>query len=223
MPPGPVLAFDQALGVLRQFRGARRAASRTMEHCELCSAELPGEHRHLVELASRQLVCACDPCAMLFDGLERSKYKRVSRSIQFLENFAMTDAQWDSLRIPINLAFFFHLSLEGRTVALYPSPAGAVESLLTLEAWNEIVEGNPVLRYLQPDVEALLVNRINRRGKAINQEYYIAPMDKCYQLVGLIRANWKGLSGGAEVWEEIDRFFADLHAHAETVRGGSDA
>jgi hypothetical protein len=223
MPPAHVLAFDQAVGVLRQFRGARRATSRAVERCELCSAELHHDHPHLVELASRQLVCACDACAMLFDGLERSKYKRVSRSIQFLKDFAMTDAQWDCLIIPINLAFFFKSSIEGRTVALYPSPAGAVESLLTLEAWNEIVEGNPVLRHMQPDVEALLVNRIGRRDGAIPLEYYIAPMDRCYQLVGLIRANWKGLSGGAEVWEEIDRFFANLRANAETVRGGSDA
>ena len=223
MPPEPTLAFDQALGVLRQFRGTRRAASRTVEHCELCSAELHGEHPHLVELASRQLVCACDACAMLFDGMERSKFKRVSRSVQFLESFAMTDTQWDSLIIPINLAFFFQSSIEGRTIAYYPSPAGAVESLLTLEAWNAIVEDNPVLRRMQSDVEALLVNRIGRKDQAIPPEYYIAPMDKCYQLVGLIRANWKGLSGGAEVWEEIGRFFADLRANADTVSGGADA
>jgi len=223
MPPARVSAFDQAVGVLRQFRGARRAASRAVEHCELCSAELHHDHPQLVELASRQLLCACDACAMLFDGMERSKYKRVSRLTRFLQDFAMTDAQWDSLIIPINLAFFFQSSIEGRTVALYPSPAGAIESLLTLDAWNEIVEANPVLRHMQSDVEALLVNRIGRRDKAIPPEYYIAPMDRCYQLVGLIRANWKGLSGGAEVWDEIDRFFADLRSNAETVSGGSYA
>ena len=223
MPPEPALAFDQALGVLRQFRGTRRAMSRTIEHCELCSAELHGEHPHLVELASRQLVCACDACAMLFDGMERSKYKRVSRSIQFLENFAMTDAQWDGLIIPINLAFFFQSSIENRMVAFYPSPAGAVESLLTLEAWNEIVNNNPALRRMQPDVEALLVNRIGSKERTVPPEYYIAPMDRCYQLVGLIRANWKGLSGGTEVWEAIGRYFADLREHAETVSEGAHA
>ena len=61
-----------------------------------------------------------------------------------------------------------------------------------------------MLRHLQSDVEALLVNRIDRREQGSPAEYYIAPIDECYQLVGLIRANWKGLSGGAEVWEEID-------------------
>ena len=223
MTPDPAMAFDQALGVLRQFRGLRRPATRAVEHCELCSAELQGEHPHLVELASRQLVCACDACALLFDGLDTSKYKRVSRRICFLPDFAITDAHWDSLIIPINLAFFFRSSLEDRTIALYPSPAGAVESLLSLDTWTAMLENNAVLRRLQPDIEALLVNRIRRPGTADAPQYYVAPIDECYRLVGLIRAHWKGLSGGAEVWEEIDRFFADLRGRAEVVTGGADA
>ena len=223
MPEQPSLAFEQALGALRQFRGMRRFSSRALEHCELCSAELHSEHPHLVELASRQLVCACDACALLFDGLERSKYKRVSRRIRFLPEFALTPAQWDSLVIPINLAFFFRSSIEDRTVALYPSPAGAVESLLPLDTWNAIVAENPALHHLQSDIEALLVNRISRPDAPAPAQYYIAPIDECYRLVGLIRANWKGLSGGAEVWTEIDRFFADLHARAEIADGGPDA
>jgi hypothetical protein len=116
------------------------------------------------------------------------------------------------LHIPINLAFFFHCSPAGRVVAQYPSPAGAVESLLTLEAWHELAEDNLILRELEPDVEALLVNRV---GQA--REYYRAPIDKCYQLVGLIRSNWRGLSGGAEVWEEIGRFFAGLKERSNPV------
>jgi len=222
MSEGPI-AFDQALGVLRQFRGTRRLASRAVERCALCSAELYADHPHLVELASRQLVCACDACAMLFDGFERSKYKRVPRQIQSLPDFAMTDAQWDSLIIPINLAFFFHSSIEGRTIALYPSPAGAVESLLPLDTWTAIAENNAVLLHLRSDIEALLVNRIGRPYGNSSPQYYIAPIDECYRLVGLIRANWKGLSGGTEVWDEIDRYFSNLHSRAETVAGGADA
>jgi len=222
MPEQP-MAFEQALGALRQFRGMRRFSTRALEHCELCSAELHSEHPHLVELASRQLVCACDACAMLFDGLQRGKYKRVSRSIRFLPGFALTSAQWDGLVIPINLAFFFISSIENRTIALYPSPAGAVESLLPLDTWNAIVAGNPSLLRLQSDVEALLVNRISRPDSTTPAQYYIAPVDECYRLVGLIRAHWKGLSGGSEVWAEIDRFFAELRARAEISDGGSDA
>jgi hypothetical protein len=224
----PVPELDQALGILRQFRGTRTASWREVERCELCSAPLHHEHPHLVELTSRQLVCACDPCALLFDGMERSKYKRVSRQVLSLPDFAMTDMRWESLIIPINLAFFFTSSLEARTVALYPSPAGAVESLLTLEAWTAIVDDNPVLRRMQPDIEALLVNRIgvNRMRQADiagPAEYFIAPMDECYKLVGLIRANWKGLAGGTEVWERIGQFFAELGSKATPVSGGPNA
>jgi hypothetical protein len=220
MPDQPALAFEQALGVLRQFRGSRRSASR-VERCELCGAELIDGHPHLVELVSRQVLCACDACALLFDGAQRSKFKRVSRNIRFLPVFEMTDAEWNNLAIPINLAFFFHSSIEGRMVALYPSPAGPVESMLPMDSWNAIVEKNPVLWRLQSDIEALLINRINRSAKETLAQYYIAPIDECYKLVGILRSHWKGLSGGAEVWEEIDQFFTELGTRART--GGFDA
>jgi len=79
--------------------------------------------------------------------------------------------------------------------------------MLTLEAWWDIVQENPVLTEMESDVEALLVNRLDHAG-----EYYLAPIDKCYQLVGLIRSNWRGLSGGNEAWEKIRDFFAELRA-----------
>ncbi len=131
----------------------------------------------------------------------------------------MTDAEWNSLVIPINLAFFFHSSIEGRMVALYPSPAGAVESLLPLDSWTAIVAKNPALGHLQSDIEALLINRIDRREEGVPAQYYIAPIDECYKLVGILRSRWKGLSGGAEVWAEIEQFFADLSARSERSRG----
>ena len=215
--------IGQALGILRQFRGARRRSGSPGERCELCSAELHAEHPHLVELASRHLVCACDPCALLFESAERAKYKRVSRQVFSLPGFAMSEAQWESLAIPINLAFFFHSSLEGRTMTFYPSPAGAVESLLPLASWNAIVDTNPVLRKMRPDVEALLANRISARREESAGEYFLAPIDACYRLVGIIRANWKGLGGGAEVWDQIHEFFASLRAGSVPATGGPDA
>lgn len=223
MPEETLPAFEQAFGALRQFTRTRRSASRPLEQCELCSAGLAQEHPHLVELVSRQILCACDACAMLFDGMEKSRYKRVSRRAQYLSGFRMTDAQWESLLIPINMAFFFRSSIEGKVVVLYPSPAGAVESLLPLEAWNEIAADNQSLRGLMPDIEALLVNRVGHAHGLAHAEYYIAPMDQCYKLVGLIRSNWKGLSGGAEVWEAIGGFFSDLRSKSEIVNGGADA
>jgi len=103
------------------------------------------------------------------------------------------------------MAFFFFNSREQRVMAFYPSPAGPTESLLGLEAWEELARANPVLTEMEADVEALLVNRA--RGA---RSYYLVPIDECYALVGLIRTRWKGLSGGPEVWGEIERFFAGL-------------
>ena len=220
MAQEPSMAFEQAVGVLRQYRGSARSMPRAAERCELCSAGIGHDHPHLVELVTREIFCSCDACAVLFDGLERSKFKRIPRDVYSLPGFEMSDAQWDGLIIPINLAFFFRSSIEGRMLALYPSPAGAVESLLTLESWNSIVEVNPVLRHLRPDVEALLVNRIDRPGNVNRLEYFIAPIDACYKLVGLIRSGWRGLSGGAEVWEEIDRYFGELRQRAQPAERG---
>ena len=44
-----------------------------------------------------------------------------------------------------------------------------------------------------------------------------SPIDECYALVGLIRGGWQGLSGGAQVWEDLERFFADLERRARTA------
>jgi len=205
---------SQAFESLRQFA---RKPERPVEKCEMCSVELRSEHSHLIELTQRRLHCACDACAMLFSGQAGTKYKRVPRDARRLANFKMTDAEWDGLLIPINLAFFLQNSMDSRVSALYPSPAGATESLLPLEAWTTILDTNPVLGELEPDVEALLVNRVGQSRGSAPAEYYIVPIDACYKLVGLIRLHWRGLSGGTEVWKEIGNFFADLRARARVV------
>ena len=175
----------------------------------MCSAELPPGHEHLVEPATRKMVCACQACAILFSGKANTKYRRVSRRLRYLSSFQLTDSQWESLLIPISMAFFFHSSAAGKVVALYPSPAGATESLLDFESWDEILQSNPVLQEMEPDTEALLVNRV--RG---SHEYYLLPIDECYKLVGLIRTHWHGLSGGTQMWEAIEKFFGELKEKA---------
>ena len=210
----PIPGVGQAFESLRQFA---RKPQRRVEQCELCSAELRSEHPHLIELTQRKLLCACDACAMLFSGRAGTKYKRVPRDARLLADFHMTDAEWEGLLIPINLAFFFQNSQSSRVSAFYPSPAGATESLLPLETWSGIVQVNPVLNELEPDVEALLVNRVGQSRGSAPAEYYIVPIDACYKLVGLIRIHWRGLSGGTEVWQEIGNFFAELRSRAQVV------
>jgi hypothetical protein len=210
------------LAVLRRFARVQ-AVGRTVEKCELCSMRLPAEHHHLVELRTRRLVCCCQACGLLFSSRQSTVYRRVPLEIRPLPDFRLSDAQWENLLIPISLAFFFYSPTNGvgnrettsdpftagRIVAVYPSPAGPVESLLGLEAWRAIVEDNPLLGDLQPEVEALLVNRLSGR-----QLYYIVPIDQCYRLSGLVRLHWRGLSGGSEVWEEVGHYFDRLKEKA---------
>jgi Family of unknown function (DUF5947) len=191
-----------------------RKSSAPAEVCEMCALRLPPVHQHLLELEKRQVTCACEACAILFDGNVRQRYRRIPRDVERLTSFAMDDQEWDSLLIPINLAFFVHSSAAKRMTAQYPSPGGAMESSLDLEYWNVIAERNPVLKKLEPDVEALLVNRI-----AAPVKYYRAPIDQCFRLVGIIRKHWRGLSGGTEVWSEIDKFFRGL----DELSGGASA
>jgi hypothetical protein len=210
---------NSSFATLRQFIRERAP----IETCEMCSLRLAAEHQHLIEPVSRKLICACDACAILFSSQGETKYRRVPRRIRALPDFRMTAAQWDGLRIPIGLAFFFNSTPDGRVIALYPSPAGPTESLLGLESWEEIVNANPILKALEPDVEALLVNSISSDRGPAAPEYYLVPIDKCYKLVGLIRAHWRGLSGGAAVWDEIKKFFADLQQQSTVVREASHA
>ena len=175
------------------------------EQCELCAAPISQDHSHLAEPASRRLLCVCRACAMLLGNREEGRYRLVPERAQMLNDFCLSDVEWDAFGIPIGLAFFFHSTAENHVVAFYPGPAGPTESLLDLAAWSQLAVRNPVLTALEPDVEALLVNRVNG-----SRAYDRVPIDRCYALVGLIRTYWQGMSGGAEAWRAIDGFFAGL-------------
>ena len=184
------------------------------EHCELCSELILPEHRHLLNVSTREMMCACRPCSILFDreAASEGRYRVIPDRRLFLEDFEMSNAQWESLRIPVDMAFFFYSAHAERVVAFYPSPMGPTESLLKLSAWEELERRNPVLKEMERDVEALLVNRA--RGA---REHFLVPMDKCYSLVGLIRMHWRGFTGGQEVWEEIGLFFEELRRRSKSV------
>ena len=47
-------------------------------------------------------------------------------------------------------------------------------------------------------------------------QYAIAPIDECYKLVGLVKANWEGISGGDRRWRgRSDGYFEELRERAE--------
>jgi Family of unknown function (DUF5947) len=207
-----VTTVQSKLAELAQRRERTQAAAE--ERCELCAEPLPPEHRHLLDLQDRRLLCACRACTILFDrsGAGGRHYRLVPDRARIVDDFEVDDVAWQAFEIPVDMAFFFSSSAAGRVVAFYPSPLGATESLLELGAWDDLVAANPVLGELEPDVEALLVNRA--RGK---REHWLVPVDRCYELVGLVRTHWRGFGGGEEVWTALDAFFDGLRRGAKRV------
>jgi hypothetical protein len=191
-------------GLDAQRPAATQAPSAT---CELCPLGLAEDHRHLLHLEERRIVCVCETCWSMHSGDPEFRPPGV-RSV-WLGDFVMSDELWAAFQIPIGLTFLLRSGLTGAVVALYPSPAGATESELDLGAWDALCAANPVLAGLQPDAEALIVDRT-----ATPHRYAIAPVDQCYALVGLIKSRWEGITGGRGIEEAIAEFFAGLRARA---------
>jgi len=209
------------LSATRLGRLARRAAAereQALERCELCSAPIEAEHRHLLDLRSRELMCACRACSILFDRREAGEghYRLVGERRLKIVDFELGDLMWEELRLPVDMAFFFRSSRDERVMAFYPSPMGPTESLLALEAWDALEAANPVLRTMDDDIEALLVNRVASAGPS--RGHWLVPIDECYALVGVIRTHWRGLTGGREVWQEIARFWEALDRRSTPAR-----
>jgi hypothetical protein len=184
------------------------------EACEMCAEPVGDGHSHVVNLDSRNILCTCRACYLLFthQGAAGGRYRAVPDRYLHDPSFKLDDVQWEALQIPVRVAFFFDNSAMGQVVAFYPSPAGATESLLPLEAWADVVAANPALTDLAPDVEALLVQRT---GDGF--ECFLIPIDACYELVGLVRMHWKGFDGGQEAWEAIDGFFDRLREQSRPL------
>jgi len=198
------------------LRGLARAAdlggtasdrSPQAETCDICGAGIPEDHRHLLHLTERRIVCSCEACWAMRSG--EGDYRPTGNRTLWLPDLQVPDELWASFQIPIGLAFFMDSTVTSCVVALYPSPGGATESELHFESWNRMRELNPVLRELEPDIEGLVVNRLSDPVA-----YAIAPIDRCYALTGLIKAHWEGISGGPAVEAAVAEFFEALRSEA---------
>jgi hypothetical protein len=174
-------------------------------NCDLCGTSMPEEHRHLLHLDDRRIVCACESCWALRSG--DAEYRPTGSRVVWLEDLDMPEDLWARFRIPIGLAFF--LRGDDGVAAFYPSPVGATEAEIDPGAWAELGERNEAVRSLEADAEALIVDRMGDRPRSA-----IVPTDEAYRLVGLVKLHWEGISGGAAVGEAVERFFADLRERA---------
>lgn len=172
--------------------------------CELCPLGIGEDHRHLLHLDERRIVCVCETCWSMRSGDPEFRPPGV-RSV-ILEDFVMSDDVWAAFQLPVGLAFLLRSSVSKSVIAMYPSPAGATESELELTAWDALCAANPGLE-LEPDAEALIIDRTGSE-----HQYAIVPTDHCYRLVGMIKASWEGITGGRGVERAIAGFFDGLRA-----------
>ena len=199
-----------AYDVLARIRAARAAPQPVGERCEMCSESISDEHQHVVNVEGRQLMCVCRGCYLLFTDTKAAlHYRAVPDRYLAFPDFALDRRRWEALQIPVGMAFFFRNSALERTVAFYPGPAGATESQLDLDAWNDIRAADPRVDELADDTEALLVRvpsgDSDDDGGA--PECHLVPIDACYEFVGRLRMLWRGFDGGQEVREYINEFF----------------
>ena len=196
-------------GVVSGLRGLARARAVpvTGEECDLCGVGIPEDHRHLLALSERRIVCACEACWAMRSG--EGDYRPTGNRTLWLPGLDIPDDLWASFQIPIGLAFFMESTVTACVVAMYPSPGGATESELHFDSWNRMLDLNPVLAGLEPDIEGLIANRL-----ADPPTYVIAPIDRCYALTGTIKAHWEGISGGSQVHVAVGRFFDELRPEA---------
>jgi hypothetical protein len=182
----------------------------TGDVCDLCGITIAERHRHLLHLVERQIACACESCWNVRSG--DPEYRPAGNRTLWLPALDVPDDLWASFQIPIGLAFFMESTVTACVVAMYPSPGGATESELHFDSWSRMLELNPVLTGLEPDIEGLIANRMSDPPM-----YVIAPIDRCYALTGTIKAHWEGISGGSGVHDAVEQFFGDLHAKATTA------
>jgi hypothetical protein len=211
------------------------------EHCEFCATPIPGEHGHVADLEGSSLMCACRACYLLFThsgasmgrqaghaqaGPGRGRYLAIPDRYRSDPARPLSLAEWDSLEIPVGLAFFLRTSRGPGVTAFYPSPAGVTECELNLEAWARIAADHPLLSAAVADVEAILISRGRQHELAADGEpgpdqpdveAFLVPIDACYELSGRMRLLWRGFDGGAEARQSLAEFTGRVRQRSRDI------
>ena len=185
---------------------------------EMCDTEIDERHGHIADLDNRSILCACRACYLLFtrETAGGLRYRAVPDRYLTDPESPVTAAEWERLQIPVAVAFFLRTTAgdtrQESAAAFYPGPAGATECLLDLDEWERLSADHPLLAAARPDVEAIVIRR-----DSAHEDCYLVPIDACYELIGRMRAQWRGFDGGAEAHASIDAFFDDLRRRSQAL------
>lgn len=200
------------LGRTKSAAAAPPSTAPAHEACEMCGSAIDASHDHVARVGSRDLLCVCRACRLLFahDGATSGKYRPISDRFQGGDAYALTELEWARLGIPVRMAFFVVDSQRRTPVGFYPSPGGVVEAAVDADAWTGIPRAPAVFAELAPDVEAWLVDG---RGRD-HFEGWLVPLDACYELVAYVRLHWAGFDGGEVARAHVDAFFDSVRARS---------
>ena len=190
----------------------------------MCGEPIAEPHQHVVNLDSRGADVHLPGCYLLFTAERRRSCatarcrsatcpSRTSGSVRRSGTRWRSRSAWRSSSATPSL---------DRTVAFYPGPAGATESELPLDAWDDGPGRNPGLATLRSDVEALLV-RAPGAERAVAE--CLPRADRRLLRAGRAAAAvWRGFDGGQEAQGAHRRLLRDGRgARSPTAAGEGPA
>ena len=209
-PDGSAWPRRRAGGVVTESGAATFAPAATATR-RPCPSRRPGSaarcapsrsatsHGHVVEPRAAARSCApAGPATCCSPTRRRGRrpLPRRARPLPARPGVRARRGRWDALQIPVRRRLLLpQLRRSTGWWRFYPSPAGATESLLPLDAWDEVVAANPAWPTSSPTSRRCWCGAA---GEGF--ECFLVPIDACYELVGLVRLHWKGFDGGEEAW-----------------------
>ena len=85
------------------------------EHCDLCGTSVPGDHRHMLNLHERQIVCVCESCWALRSG--DAEFRPTGNRTLWLDDLRHS---YVDLNDPTHLAFEYIQSFADVADAKFP-------------------------------------------------------------------------------------------------------
>ena len=103
-PPGALSA--EVVARLRRLARGQPAPAETptvadataTTRCDLCGAAMSEDHRHLLDVGERQILCACEPCIAMRAG--EGDLRPTGTRVLRLDDFVLSDEIYEHILYP---------------------------------------------------------------------------------------------------------------------------